>query len=241
MNKQTIVKSLLGFGVLALLVGIGYTHAEAIARVLQPKVVVMGNYIEAQGNSAPSGEVVLGSVQNTTPSHLTGDPSNQDNTYFFGDQGIEVRNTTFLDGATNLYGTTTFSGAVVNSGSANPSGLAGVASVTGGTATTTVCSLQNTSGASRVLQKVNAFIDLAVSPGGAATSSLTYGVTSTPQGTPLAGDTINVVTFSTAATQQALVTSTVGTVIWPNNSYLVLKSSVTTTQPMNCQAIYTGF
>ena len=50
---------------------------------------------------------LLGSVQNTSPSHLStagGDVSNQDNTYFFGDQGIEVRNNAYFDNTTTMYG-----------------------------------------------------------------------------------------------------------------------------------------
>lgn len=65
--------------------------------------LIVGLVIGSHLKSSPS--TAFGSIQ-TAPSHLTGSISNQDDTYFFGDQGVEIRNNAFFDG------TTTFSGAV---------------------------------------------------------------------------------------------------------------------------------
>ncbi len=235
MKKETIVKSLLGLGIVALLVLGSFKVAHAATEWYQnAKVVVMGNYIEAPGSDNQGPRLGALTAQ-TPPAHVASDASiTLNDSYFNGN--AEVSGVTYLDGVTYVYGAFNY----VATGS--PTGLVGTINATGSTGTTTVCSYQNTSGASQVILQSSAALDLAAASASTLATTLTYGVTSTSQGTPTGANiVIGPIAITTTTAEQVVATTSVSKIILPANSFLVLKSSATTSQAINCRAPYFGF
>ena len=133
--------SLIALGIIVLALGAyGVTHAQSILSALQPKVVVMGNYIEAPNSQ--------GQVQSNGPKFgataTASDPSQ----------------TTYWTGGGSFGGDLTVSGILNATGNINATGSTTISYLVGGentlftpfnTASTTVCSIQNTSGQDRIV------------------------------------------------------------------------------------------
>ncbi len=255
MSKQNLMKSLLVLGVTVAVGLCAFGVVKAAAYLGQnAKIVVTG---PTTINVADAGQVVsdkgafLGSAQ-TTAAH-TNDANvttNLDSLFLWGtgsNGGLEVDGTAWLT-TVNVSGTTQFAGSVAFTGTGTPTGVPAIAYAVGGTATTTVCSIQNTSGVARIIPKQVASVNVDIAPNGGqgvVAPTLTFGVTSTAQGTPATGSgyagLIFAMPLTTSTAAQTVVTTTVGSVVWPVNYFLVLKASATTTQTMNCSALISLF
>lgn len=172
-------------------------------------------------------EKTFGSAQ-TSPSHLTdtGSLTNMGSLYLWDTQtggGFEVQGPAYFDSAVNVYGAFTPSG-VVN-------GVVAVSSASTSLASTTLCSIACT--ADWVV--TGGSVDLGINTS-TVTTTIVFGVTSTPIGVPASPNLIlGSVALATSSARQVITTSSVTGILCASGQYVNATLGATTTHSGVCR------